>query len=53
VSWPLIETVEIFCVQLPYREAFTIALGTSTASWNLVVRVEAVEVPRAIVKASL
>jgi len=39
VSWPRVESVEIFCVQLPYREAFTIATGTSTASWNLVVKV--------------
>lgn len=39
MSWPRILEAEIFCVELPYREAFAIALGTSVKSWNVVVRV--------------
>ena len=39
MSWPRVEEVEVFSVVLPYREAFTIALGSSTASWNVVVKV--------------
>ena len=39
MSWPRVEAVELFCARLPYREAFTIATGTSTASWNLAVKV--------------
>jgi len=39
VSWPRILEVEVFCAELPYKEAFTIALGTSVKSWNIVVRV--------------
>lgn len=40
MSWPRVEAVEIFCIKLPYKEVFTIATGSSTASWNLVVKVE-------------
>jgi len=39
VSWPRVEEVEVFCVELPYREVFTIATGSSRASWNVVARV--------------
>ncbi len=39
MEWPRVVGVEIFSGELPYHEPFTIALGTSTASWNIVVRV--------------
>lgn len=39
MEWPRIIGVEIFSGELPYNEPFTIALGTSTASWNIAVRV--------------
>lgn len=40
MSWPTLEEVEIFCVELPYREVFTIATGSTARSWNIAVRVK-------------
>lgn len=39
MSWPRVELVEVYCAQLPYRETFTIATGSSSYSWNVVARV--------------
>lgn len=38
MSWPSIIRFELFSVQLPYKETFTIATGSSASSWNLVVK---------------
>ncbi|MEM2822992.1 MAG: dipeptide epimerase [Thermofilaceae archaeon] len=40
MSWTRVESIEIYCVELPYKEVFTIATGSSSASWNVIVRVK-------------
>lgn len=39
MSWTRVEEVEVFCIQLPFKETFTIATGSSTASWNIIAKV--------------
>lgn len=43
VEWPGISRVEVYSAELPFKEAFTIALGSSTVSRNIAVRVVTVD----------